>query len=83
MGNYKMKEPLDVAEMRNNSFGNRLKSALGQRNITQIGLSEMTGISKTNINRYVQDEFEPNCTSLRLICNALEISADWLLGLKE
>lgn len=65
------------------SFGDRLKRALGMRNITQVGLAEITGISKTHINRYIQDEYEPNCTSLRLICNALEISADWLLGLKE
>lgn len=65
------------------SFGKHLKSILVEKNITQAELANRTGLSPMTISSYVREERSPNYYSIRDICIALDISADYLLELKE
>jgi HTH-type transcriptional regulator, cell division transcriptional repressor len=53
------------------------RKALG---LTQDELSQMTGIAQTHISRYELGLSEPTSGNLLAIAEALQVSADWLLG---
>ncbi len=56
----------------------RLRSRLGQR-----VLSERCGLSGNMVGRYERGERIPNALTVKVICEELDVSADWLLGVKK
>ena len=64
-------------------FHDRMRKAIAMRGWSQCKLSEMTGISTVTLSKYVRGENEPSADRLRVIAEALGVSADWLLGLTD
>lgn len=67
----------------NDSFGNRLKQALLKLDIKQRELADKINIDETKISRYIKNRAEPSISTVAKIAKALNVSADYLLGLKE
>ena len=65
------------------NFGNRLKQALKQNNMSQSELAKKIGMSQSVVNNYCTSKREPTLDVLVLICKALDESADYLLGLEK
>lgn len=64
-------------------YGKRLKQARLERGYTQAEIAAKLGIPQQNYQRYESGKFDLKMSSIFNICKALNISADWLLGLKE
>lgn len=64
------------------AFAERLKTAMDRQGVTRYSLAKATHIAPGAVYYWMQGVREPSAESLRRICYALEISADWLLGLK-
>ncbi len=69
--------------MTEDSFGQRLKAALNSRQMMQKELAEKIGVSEVVISRYVHGGRIVSVPILIEICKALNVSADYLLGLNE
>jgi len=61
-------------------IGRRLTQAMEDRGMKPADLSRKTGISKSSISRYMNDEYNPNATKLAIISQALDVNEVWLLG---
>lgn len=61
------------------SLGQRLHSLRKYRNLSLQELSETTGISRSNLNRYERDESRPTSDFLKVLCEFYRVSSDWLL----
>ena len=62
-----------------NSFGDRLKSAIKSRKYTQKNLSDLIRIDQDTLTNYIKGKTKPNAEVISRICNALQVSTDWLL----
>ena len=69
--------------MAEDSFGQRLKKTLAERNMMQKELAEKIGVNEMAISRYIHGGRIVSVPILIDICKALNVSADYLLGLKE
>ena len=58
----------------------RIKIAMGYRNITPKELSDKTGIPKSSISQYMSGYTKPKQDRIFLICKALGINEAWLIG---
>lgn len=65
------------------TFGERLNTVLYEQELSQADLDKRTGIGRANISRYVCNKQMPTVDSLISICKTLNVSADWLLGLRK
>lgn len=72
---------MDEAEL--NWLHRRLKRALTAKNISQRELGRRIGATQTSVSYYVNGKRLPGPLALFKICRELDISADWLLGLKR
>ncbi|MFC3789613.1 helix-turn-helix domain-containing protein [Paenibacillus sp. GCM10012307] len=61
-------------------FPQRLASAMKDRGIDARLLSEITGVSHSTVERWLNGTFEPRQRNLLKITNALDVSNDYLLG---
>lgn len=65
-------------------FGERLYRALKLRNMSQAELARRCGYaSRRIITEYVNDRRYPSIGHLYKMCEILNVSSDYLLGLKE
>lgn len=64
-------------------FSERLKNRMKEQGITQTKLSEETGIPQRTISDYTKGKTVPNVLNMNLLCVALKISSDYLLGLSN
>ena len=64
-------------------FTQRFNLALSQSLITQTQLAHQIDVCKQCISEYKKGKSFPSIQTLRLICEALEVSADYLLGLEN
>ena len=72
---------MDEAEL--NRLHRRLKRALTAKNISQRELGRRIGATQASVSHYVNGKRLPGPVALFKICRELDISADWLLGLKR
>lgn len=72
---------MDETEL--NRLHRRLKRALTAKNISQRELGRRIGATQASVSHYVNGRRLPGATTLYKICHELDISADWLLGLKR
>lgn len=65
------------------TLGKRIKQAMQLKHMKQYELAEKTYITQTTISRYITGERTPDAINLKAICEALGVSADWLLEIKD
>lgn len=64
-------------------FGNILKTLRETEHLTQKQMSEILGVSKSNISKYEAGTVEPNIDTLKRYAGYFNVSTDYLLGLKK
>lgn len=64
-------------------FSERLKESIQDRGITQRMLATLTGTTEVSISRWANGSRLPNADALYRLCKALDVSADYLLGLSD
>jgi transcriptional regulator with XRE-family HTH domain len=65
------------------NFGERVHLMRRRRKMTQKELGEAIGVSKTTIFRMESGEFSDASQQIALMARALNVSADYLLGLQD
>ena len=63
-------------------LGFRLKEARKQLNLTQKQVAEKLGVAQPVYQRFEKGVYECNYEQLKTLCEILDISADYLLGIK-
>lgn len=64
-------------------FGERVKQTLKESGLTQKALAEKLNVQTSTLCEWLNDHNEPSLQMLVDIAVALEVSTDFLLGLKE
>lgn len=64
-------------------FASRLKEILNKKNINCNQLSKISGVSRANLCRYLQEEYAPKIGNVIKIADALNIDYSWLIGTTE
>lgn len=67
--------------MKTDPISENIRLAREFRQMTQAALAKATGLQPAAISHFETGERRPSIRNLRKICNALEFSADWLLGI--
>jgi len=62
------------------SLGERIKLTRIQRKMSQSELARMAEVHQKNISKYENENVIPSATTLKAIADALEVTADYLLG---
>lgn len=62
------------------TFANRLKIAMSEKNINLTKLSNMTGISKPLISNYLSGNYEAKQQNIYKLAEVLEVTPAWLMG---
>lgn len=69
--------------MDKSTFGKRLGKIMQQKGVSRGALKDSTGLSLQSISNYLKDKRKPDCEMVAEIAKALNVSADYLLGLSE
>lgn len=64
-------------------FGKRLTLVMDIRGIKQKELASITGVTEATVSRYVNDKRTPDIAFIKKVVEALNVSADFLLGFTE
>lgn len=64
-------------------FGGRLKEIRVSKNLTQKQLALLISSTERGIQRYESGERKPNFDAIIALVEALDISADYLLGISK
>ena len=64
-------------------FGTRLLDAMHMKGVSAAELSRKSGISESNISRYLSGVSLPSLSSLLMLAKVLDVSSDWLSGREE
>ena len=65
------------------NFGKRLKEIRQSKGLTQVQLSNISGISRRAIAHYETEAINPPVNNVNILSDVLNISVDELLGKKE
>lgn len=65
------------------TFGEKLVYYRSKKNLTQKALAETLGITPTRLNYWEKDKREPDVQMILQIANALDVSANVLIGYEE
>lgn len=65
------------------TFGQKLKLARKNKNYTQKNLADSIGAKHNSVSDWENDKNRPDPDTIELICDALDISANYLLGTKD
>ena len=75
--------PLRISTEKYPDFSDRLKIAMQIRNCSIEELAATSYLTRSTISGYRSGQRSPNIATLRLIAKNLDVSADFLIGLKE
>ena len=64
-------------------IGERIQATLDARGMTQLDLAHDLRVAPSIVNRWCRGSSSPNVASVVRICEALEVSADYLLGRED
>lgn len=64
-------------------FAKRLRELRKEKELSQVELGEVLGYGYTAISSYENGRNEPNFTDLIRICETLDVSADYILGISD
>lgn len=63
-----------------NTVGRRIAAARNLRGLTQARLAEVIGVHPMVVSKWERGLVSPNASTLIKLCDALECSADFILG---
>ena len=63
----------------NQLLGDRIKSFMADKGWKTSEMSEKTGLDRGLAYRILNDQANPNFSTIRKICEGLKINADWLI----
>lgn len=63
-------------------FGVRLRVSRENKRLTQQEMGDLLGITAVGYSKYEKETSDPSLSNLKKICEKLEVSADWLLGVE-
>lgn len=66
-----------------NNLGTKLKERRQQLNMTQKQVADILGVAQPVYQRFEKGTFECSYSQLAELCKLFDISADYLLGLKD
>lgn len=66
--------------MKNNTFGKRINQLRKKKGYTSEQLSELCGVNAVHIRKIESGGSQPSFSLFLKICNALNVSSDFLLG---
>lgn len=61
----------------------RLREAITQSGINQKEIAAKIGVSAQTVSKYMTCDVFPNLDTLARLCTVLDVSSDYLLGIKE
>ena len=59
-----------------------LKDLMTEKNLNQTQLANLIGVKQSQVSEWLKGKNKPAYDNLKAICQALNISADYLLGLE-
>lgn len=59
-------------------LGERLRNALNERDLSQVNLAHMLGVSPTQVSDWIHGRYRPTKATRRLIADLLRVSEKWL-----
>lgn len=62
-------------------FSERLRQVMDEKELSVMALSSLTGIAQPSLSMYRSGDRLPDAEVMARLCRALNVSADWLLGL--
>lgn len=65
------------------TIGEKIKHVLEIKGLTQKDLAQKSHLTNATICRYINDSRMPNAENLKILCETLDISADWLLEIRK
>ena len=66
-----------------NQFAARLTELLSENKISKRELAKRIGVSATSISDWSTGRIQPTVENVYLICEYFQVSADYMLGLKD
>ena len=69
--------------MNNNVIADRIKELRKEYNLSQAKFGDLLMVSQDTISLWENNKALPNTEYIILMCNKFEVSADYLLGLKD
>ena len=66
-----------------NQFAARLTELLNENKISKRELAIRIGVSATSVSDWSTGKIQPTVENVYLICEYFQVSADYMLGLKE
>ncbi len=66
-----------------NKFNERIRELRIEKRLTQIKLSEILGVYQSTIAKWEKGELEPNMDMIIKISQEFNVSADYLIGLRD
>lgn len=67
----------------NNMFAVRLNEYLKESGLSKRKFADIVGVSAMSVSDWTTGKIQPNAESIYLICEKCNLSADYLLGLKN
>lgn len=64
-------------------YGERLRELRESKKLTQKQLAEKLGLNQQDISRYETEQIDLGTDLIIAICKFFDVSADYLLGLKD
>lgn len=61
----------------------RLRECIAWSGISQKELARRVGVSPQTVSKYMKRDIFPALDTFARICNAIEVSSDYVLGLKD
>lgn len=66
-----------------NKFAERLKEIREENNISQNRLAELCNVQQSCVSKWEREATLPDAEMIVVICKALHVSADYLLGITD
>lgn len=67
----------------NKEFKQILKEFLNENGMTQVDFAKKIGVRQSQVSEWLKGKAKPNYDTLKQMSLALEVSADYLLGLED
>ena len=66
-----------------NEFSKILKDFLMENNLTQVAFAKIIGVKQSQVSEWLKGKAKPGYDTLKSMAIAFNVSADYLLGIKE